>query len=60
MRNLMQAYTLAKKYGHVVGEVIKLLEIVEASGEDKKLTTKERSQIMKQLWQVVYAIKGKI
>jgi len=60
MKNLMQAYTLAKKYGHVVGEVIKLLEIVEASGEDKKLTTKERSQIMKQLWQVVYAIKGKI
>ena len=60
MMNLMQGYTLAKKYGHVVGEVIKLLEIVEASGEDKKLTTKERSQIMKQLWQVVYAIKGKI
>ena len=60
MKNLMQAYTLAKKYGHVVGEVIKLLEIVEASGEDKKLTTKEKSQIMKQLWQVVYAIKGKI
>ena len=60
MKNLMQAYTLAKKYGHVVGEVIKLLEIVEASGQDKKLTTKERSMIMKQLWQIVYAIKGKI
>ena len=30
------------------------------SGKDKKLTTKERSQIMKQLWQIVYAIKGQI
>ena len=56
----MQAYNLVKKYGHVIGEVIKLLDIVEASGQDKKLTTKERSQIMKQLWQIVYAIKGKI
>ena len=60
MKNLMQAYNLVKRYGHVIGEVIKLLDIVEASGQDKKLTTKERSQIMKQLWQIVYAIKGKI
>jgi hypothetical protein len=56
----MQAYNLVKQYGHVIGEVIKLLEIVEESGKDKKLTTKERSMIMKQLWQIVYAIKGKI
>tara|TARA_Y100001938_G_C8052464_1_gene412586 strand:+ start:23 stop:205 length:183 start_codon:yes stop_codon:yes gene_type:complete len=60
MKNLMQAYSLVKKYGHVIGEVIKLLEIVEESGRDKKLTTDERSKIMKQLWQIVYAIKGKI
>tara|TARA_R110000787_G_scaffold266279_1_gene372324 strand:- start:355 stop:537 length:183 start_codon:yes stop_codon:yes gene_type:complete len=60
MKNLIQAYTLVKKYGHVIGEVIKLLEIVEESGEDKKLTPKERSMIMKQLWQIVYAIKGKV
>ena len=60
MKNLMQAYNLVKQYGHVIGEVIKLLEIVEESGKDKKLTTKERSIIMKQLWQIVYAIKGKI
>ena len=39
MKNLMQAYSLVKKYGHVIGEVIKLLEIVEESGKDKKLTT---------------------
>ena len=60
MKNLMQAYSLVKKYGHVIGEVIKLLEIVEESGKDKKLTTKERSMIMKQLCQIVYAIKVKI
>ena len=60
MKNLMQAYNLVKQYGHVIGEVIKLLEIVEESGKDKKLTTDERSMIMKQLWQIVYAIKGKI
>ena len=57
MKNLMQAYALVKKYGHVIGEVIKLLDIVEASGKDKKLTTKERSQIMKQLWQIVNTVK---
>jgi len=56
----MQAYTLVKKYGHVISEVIKLLETIEESGKDKKLTTKERSMIMKQLWQIVYAIKGKV
>ena len=60
MKNLMQAYALVKKYGFVIGEVIKLLEIVEESGKDKKLTPDERSMIMKQLWQIVYAIKGKI
>jgi len=60
MKNLMQAYALVRKYGHVIGEVIKLLDIVEESGKDKKLTTKERSMIMKQLWQIVYTIKKKI
>jgi len=60
MKNLMQAYALVRKYGHVIGEVIKLLEIVEESGKDKKLTPKERSMIMKQLWQIVYTIKGKV
>ena len=56
----MQTYTLVKKYGHVIGEVVKLLVIVEESGRDKKLTPKERSAIMKQLWKIVYAIKNKI
>ena len=60
MKNLMQAYKLVKQYGHVIGMIIELLVLIEESGKDKKLTTKERSQIMKQLWQVVYAIKGKI
>tara|TARA_R110002110_G_scaffold295416_1_gene509429 strand:+ start:226 stop:408 length:183 start_codon:yes stop_codon:yes gene_type:complete len=60
MKNLMKAYALVKKYSHVMSEVVKLLEIIEESGKDKKLTTKERSMIMKQLWQVVYGIKGKI
>ena len=44
MKNLMQAYSLVKKYGHVIGEVIKLLEIVEESGRDKKLTPDEKLQ----------------
>ena len=60
MKNLIQAYTLVKKYGHVIGEVVELLVIVEESGRDKKLTSKERSAIMKQLWKIVYAIKNKI
>ena len=60
MKNLMQAYTLVKKYGFVIGEVIELLVIVEESGRDKKLTPDERSKIMKKLWQIVSAIKSKI
>ena len=60
MKNLMQAYNLVKRYGHVIGMVVELLVIVEESGKDKKLSSDERSKIMKQLWQIVYAIKGKI
>jgi hypothetical protein len=60
MKNLIQAYTLVKKYGFVIGEVIELLVIVEESGRDKKLTPKERGAIMKQLWKIVYTIKNKI
>ena len=60
MKNFMQAYTLVKKYGFVIGEVIELLVIVEESGRDKKLTPDERSKIMKKLWQIVSAIKSKI
>jgi hypothetical protein len=53
MKNLMQAYNLVKKYGHVIGMVVELLVIVEESGKDKKLTKQERSKIMKKLWQIV-------
>ena len=56
----MQAYKLAKQYGHVVGMVIELLTIVEESGKDSKLSPKERSQIMKQLWKITYAVKDNI
>ena len=29
MKNLMQAYNLVKRYGHVIGMVVELLLIVE-------------------------------
>tara|TARA_R110000823_G_scaffold186938_6_gene319202 strand:- start:656 stop:841 length:186 start_codon:yes stop_codon:yes gene_type:complete len=57
MKNLMQAYNLVKKYGHVIGMVVELLVIVEESGKDKKLTKEERSKIMKKLWQIVNTVK---
>ena len=57
MKNLMQAYNLVKKYGHVIGMVVELLGIVEESGKDKKLTKQERSKIMKKLWQIVNTVK---
>ena len=57
MKNLMQAYNLVKKYGHVIGEVVELLVIVEESGRDKKLSPDERSKIMKKLWQIVNTVK---
>jgi len=57
MKNIMQAYSLAKRYGHVLGMVVDLLVIVEESGKDKKLTKQERSKIMKKLWQIVNTVK---
>ena len=60
MKNLMQAYNLAKRYGHVIGMVVDLLVIVEESGKDKKLTKQERSKIMKKLWQIVNTVKKEI
>lgn len=57
MKNLMQAYNLVQKYGHVIGEVVELLVIVEESGRDKKLSPDERSKIMKKLWQIVNTVK---
>ena len=57
MKNLMQAYNLVKKYGHVIGMVVELLVIVEESGKDKKLSPDERSKIMKKLWQIVNTVK---
>tara|TARA_R100001530_G_C4182850_1_gene119892 strand:+ start:49 stop:234 length:186 start_codon:yes stop_codon:yes gene_type:complete len=57
MKNLMQAYSLVKKYGHVIGMVVELLVIVEESGKDKRLSSDERSKIMKKLWQIVNAVK---
>ena len=60
MNNLMQAYKLVKQYGHVTGMIIELLVLIEESGKDKKLTPKERSNIMRKLWQITYAVKDKI
>ena len=57
MKNLMQAYSLVKKYGHVLGMVVELLVIVEESGNDKRLSASERSKIIKKLWQIVNAVK---
>ena len=60
MKNLMQAYSLVKKYGHGLGMVVELLVIVEESGKDKRLSSDERSKIMKKLWQIVNAVKDNI
>ena len=60
MKNLMQAYSLVKKYGHVLGMVVELLVIVEESGKDKRLSASERSKIMKKIWQIVNAVKDNI
>ena len=60
MKNLMLAYNLVKKYGHVLHIIIELIVLIEESGRDKKLTPKERSNIMRKLWQIVYVIKNQI
>ena len=60
MKNLIQAYSLVKKYGHVIGMIIELLVIIEESGKDKKLSPKERSNIMKKLWQITSSVKDNL
>jgi len=60
MKNLIQAYSLVKKYGHVIGMIIELLIIIEESGKDKKLSPKERSDIMKKLWQITNSVKDNL
>ena len=60
MKNLIQAYSLVKKYGHVIGMIIELLIIIEESGKDKKLSPKERSEIMKKLWQITNSVKDNL
>ena len=60
MKNLMQAYNLVKRYGHVIGMIVELLVIVEESGKDKRLSADERSKIMKKLWQIVNTVKANL
>ena len=60
MKNLMQAYSLVNKYGHVLHIIIELIVLIEESGRDKKLSSKERSNIMRKLWQITYAVKDNI
>ena len=56
----MQAYSLVKKYGHVLHIIIELIVLIEESGRDKKLSPKERSNIMRKLWQIIYAVKDNL
>ena len=56
----MLAYSLVKKYGHVLHIIIELIVLIEESGKDKKLSPKERSNIMRKLWQITYAVKDNL
>jgi len=60
MKNLIQAYNLIRKYGGIINIIIELIVLIEESGKDKRLSPKERSDIMKKLWQITYAVKDNI
>jgi hypothetical protein len=60
MKNLIQAYNLIRKYGGIINIIIELIVLIEESGKDKKLSPKERSNIMRKLWQITYAVKDNI
>ena len=60
MKNLIQAYNLIRKYGCIINIIIELIVLIEESGKDKRLSPKERSDIMKKLWQITYAVKDNI
>jgi hypothetical protein len=54
---MFKAIRFARTYGHLLPILIDFIDTVLSSTEDKQLSKKERSQLMKQYWSLVRAIR---
>ena len=43
---MWQAFKLARRYGKLVPDIIALVELVQRTGKDSKLTNTERGQLL--------------
>ena len=51
------AYKLVRSYSATIVLAYELLVMVEETGRDRRITTKERSMLMKKFWQIVGSVK---
>lgn len=54
---MFKAIRFARTYGHLLPILIDFVDTVLKSTEDKQLSKEERSQLMKQYWALVRAIR---
>tara|TARA_R110002020_G_scaffold388007_3_gene598726 strand:+ start:3306 stop:3482 length:177 start_codon:yes stop_codon:yes gene_type:complete len=55
---LVKYWSLFNKYKDVLPEVIQLIDVAVKAVEDKKITKKEQSALMKEYWNVINKIKN--
>ena len=55
---LVKYWSLFNKYKDVLPEVIQLIDVAVNAVEDKKITKKEQSALMKEYWNVINKIKN--
>lgn len=54
---IIKYWSLLNKYKDVLPEVIQLVDVAVKAVEDKKITKKEQSTLMKEYWNVINKIK---
>ena len=57
MNKFLMALKLVRSYSATIVLAYELLVMIEETGRDKRITTKERSMLMKKFWQIVTSVK---
>jgi len=57
MNKFLMALKLVRNYSKSIVLAYELLVMIEETGRDKRITTKERSMLMKKFWQIVGSVK---
>ena len=55
---LSRAFGFAMKYSSCIDEVVDLVQFLDESSKDGKLTKGQRSQSMKKFWKLVKAVEN--